>query len=216
MSNSPKNTKSFERQEAARAWWDRIPSGGEVKNREFLFDKGSIARLRRASSPFDVLDEPVVFELYRKLCFKHEQAAYRLVPVAVVACVIARVSADQPERRLETILGSPRSKSGQVEDRAGKDKNKAGDKPKPLLSGTRLKRLMAARDPEDLLRQMRRAIDLLGKSTAVDVGALAVTILDWLHPERCDRTRAMFAYEYHAAGYRRPGLPAEPASPPAA
>ncbi|WP_245292051.1 type I-E CRISPR-associated protein Cse2/CasB [Methylobacterium tarhaniae] len=181
-----------------------------------MFDKGSIARLRRASSPFDVLDEAVVFELYRGLDFKHEHAADRLVPVAVVACVIARVRAHKPDLKLETVLGSPRPKSGQSEDGTGKDKAKADDKPKPVLSGMRLKRLMAARDPEDLLRQMRRAIDVLGNNPAVDVGALAVTILNWLHPERCDQTRAMFAFEYHAAGHRRPGQPTEPASPPAA
>lgn len=183
-----------------RRWWERLPPGRDGIDPRLLFDRGALARLRRASTPLDILDEPAVFQLHHAL-YERRQAADTLVPVAVVACVLARVAADNPARSLAAVLGPPYgSRDGE---------------PPPLLSPLRLKRLTAARDPDDLLRQMRRAVDLAG-DRPVDVAGLGVTILDWLHPEHGDRVRATFAFDYHAAAHRPPGRAFEPASPPAA
>ncbi|MGF3026763.1 type I-E CRISPR-associated protein Cse2/CasB [Methylobacterium aquaticum] len=184
-----------------RRWWERLPPGHHGIEAWRLFDRGALARLRRASTPLDVLDEEVVFQLHHGLGYGRRHAADTLVPVAVAACVLARVAADNPARSLAAVLGPPYgSRDGE---------------PPPLLSALRLKRLTAARDPDDLLRQMRRAVDL-ADDRPVDVAGLGETILDWLHPERGDRARATFAFEYHAAAHRPPGRAPEPASPPAA
>ncbi len=184
-----------------RRWWERLPPGRNGVDPRLLFDRGALARLRRASTPLDVLDEEVVYQLHHGLGYGRRQAADTLVPVAVAACVLARVAADNPARSLATVLGPPYgSRDGE---------------PPPLLSPLRLKRLTAARDPDDLLRQMRRAVDL-ADDRPVDVAGLAETILDWLHPEHGDRVRATFAFDYHAAAHRPPGRASEPASPPAA
>ncbi|MGE7415709.1 type I-E CRISPR-associated protein Cse2/CasB [Methylobacterium tarhaniae] len=184
-----------------RRWWERLPPGHNGIEAWRLFDRGALARLRRASTPLDVLDEEVVFQLHHGLGYGRRQAADILVPVAVAACVLARVAADNPARSLAAVLGPPYgSRDGE---------------PPPLLSPLRLKRLTAARDPDDLLRQLRRAVDLAG-DRPVDVAGLGETVLDWLDPERGDRVRAAFAFDYHAAAHRPPGRDLEPASPPAA
>ncbi len=73
-----------------------------------------------------------MFQLHHAL-YERRQAADTLVPVAVVACVLARVAADNPARSLAAVLGPPYgSRDGE---------------PPPLLSPLRLKRLTAARDP---------------------------------------------------------------------
>ncbi|MGX7703225.1 type I-E CRISPR-associated protein Cse2/CasB [Methylobacterium sp. Gmos1] len=182
-----------------RRWWERLPPGHNGIEAWRLFDRGALARLRRAATPLDVLDEAVVFHLHDALGYGRRHAADTLVPVAVAACVLARLAADNPARPLAAVLGPPYGEANA----------------QPLLSPLRLKRLTAARDPDDLLRQMRRAVDLAG-DRPVDVAGLGETILDWLHPERGDRARATFAFEYHAAAHRPPGRAPEPASPPAA
>ncbi|SFU39504.1 CRISPR system Cascade subunit CasB [Methylobacterium sp. 174MFSha1.1] len=182
-----------ERRWKIRRWWERLPPGRNGVEPHLLFDRGALARLRRAGTPLDILDEAVVFHLHRGLGYGPRQAADTLVPVAVAACVLARVAADSPARSLATVLGPPYGEANA----------------QPLLSPLRLKRLTAACDPDDLLRQMRRAVDLAG-DRPVDVAGLGETILDWLHPERGDRARATFAFDYHAAAHRPPGRAPEP------
>ncbi|OAS18946.1 type I-E CRISPR-associated protein Cse2/CasB [Methylobacterium platani] len=188
----------YDRRRRIRRWWDRLPPGRAGLEPHLLFDRGARARLRRAASPLDVLDEEVVHHLHHGLGYGRWNAADTLVPVAVAACVLARVKADNPARPLAAVLGPPYG----VKDA------------QPLLSPLRLKRLTTARDPDDLLRQMRRAVDLAGDHP-VDVAGLGETILAWLDSEHGDRARALFAYEYHAAAHRPPGRAFAPA-PPAA
>lgn len=173
-----------------RRWWDRLPPGRNGVEEHRLFDRGSKARLRRASRVTDILDEQVVFALHRELDFKEFKAEQTLIPVAVVASVLARVETDQPWRSLAMIVGRPPGAS---------EKNG----PRPRLSALRLRRLLSAREPNDLLTQMRRTVDL-ADDEALDVGGLAVTILDWLHPDRGDTTRSRFAYDYYAAEFPPP------------
>ncbi|MEH3144197.1 MAG: type I-E CRISPR-associated protein Cse2/CasB [Methylobacterium frigidaeris] len=189
----PRSVPRNQRALPARRWWQRLPPGRAGLPEPLLFDRGSRARLRRAHGPVDILDEPVVFALHRELGFGPQEADRTLIPVAVAACVLARIRTDAPGRGLASVLGRTR------------------DGPQALLSPLRLKRLLTARDPDDLLRQMRRAVDLAG-DRPVDVGGLAVTVLDWLDPDAGDRARSRFAYDYYAAEHATPGRPADAAS----
>lgn len=173
-----------------RRWWERLPPGRNGVEGHRLFDRGSAARLRRASRVSDILDEQIVFELHRSLDFKSRKAELTLIPVAVVASVLARVAGDQPWRSLAAVVGRPPGAS------------ESGG-PKALLSDLRLRRLLSARDADDLLTQMRRTVEL-ADDAALDVGGLAVIILDWLHPDRGDTARSRFAYDYYAAEFPPP------------
>ena len=119
-----------------------------------------------------------------------------------------RQAQDADSRRILITGGSSSGKSRYAESIfafADRDLDSAA------MSPLRLRRLLQAREPDDLLRQMRRLVDLAGDP--LDVGALATLILDWFDEERGDRVRTLFAYDYYAAGGDPPG--ASPATPTA-
>ena len=71
---------------------------------------------------------------------------------------------------------------------------KNGDR--AVVSAIRMKRFMAARDPEDVLRQFQRVLAMLGDTA--DVHNVAETVLAWLDPTPAgDRARTRFAFAYH-------------------
>lgn len=141
------------------------------------------ARLRRAARPVDALEEPSVFDLYRKLGFSRHEFERRLPRVAVVAAVLAHVRVDaEPggngfRRRFADLLGR-------------------GER--PLMSALRFKRLLAATEDTDLIITFRRAVALAGKKD-IDVGDVAETLLDW-----SDRRRMQWAFDYYGAGSAAP------------
>ena len=76
----------------------------------------------------------------------------------------------------------------------------------------RFQRLLSARLPTDLVREMRRLVQLAGNE--IDVGQLAADILKWRDDEAGDQARTRWAYEYLAAGRDAPGADSPPTPSP--
>ncbi|UHC20437.1 type I-E CRISPR-associated protein Cse2/CasB (plasmid) [Methylobacterium currus] len=157
-------------------------------------DRGALARLRRASTPLDALDEAAVFALHRALGYGQARAEETLPLVAVAAAVLAHVRDHDPTAKPARAVGRASLADHTFETAA--------------LSPLRLKRLLQAREPEDLLRQMRRLVALA--RGRLDVGALAVLILDWGEEVRGPLLRSRFAYDYHAGAGDPPGFTTPP------
>lgn len=148
-------------------------------------DRAAIARLKRASSVIEAAAEPATFDLFEALGFKREHAARDLPRAAVIAAVLAHVSETRLESMAHTI-GTPRG----------------GGDTTPLLTPLRLKRLLAASDPDDVLTAFRRVLAIAGGTA--NVPDLAVQLLAWTDGERGDLTRTHFAFDYHGAGSYAP------------
>ncbi|ACL60257.1 type I-E CRISPR-associated protein Cse2/CasB [Methylobacterium nodulans] len=181
-----------DRRRAVRRWWQNLQPLRSDGTANPNADRAALARLRRASSVLDILDEAVVFSLHRALGYGRARAAETLVPVAVTAAVLAHVRAHDPAAKPARVVGRASLADHDYET--------------ACLSPLRLKRLLQAREPDDLLRQMRRLVALADRP--LDVGALALLILGWADEERGPRIRSRFAYEYHAAAGDPPGSPA--------
>lgn len=187
---SPLRQSARELESAARSWWHALqpdPSGGRRG------DRAALARLRRCTAPIDAMTEPAVFDLYRRMGFTAAEAALRLPWVAVVAMVLAHVRDDASDSPARSV--GRQHWDDQSFDTAWM---------KPL----RFQRLLAAREPEDVAREMRRLVALAERR--INVGALAAAVLEWADPDRGDQLRARWAFDYHAAGDAAPGLTAEP------
>ncbi len=195
-----------DRRAAARDWWQKmqpsLPDGRSNKGA----DRATLAQLRRSAAVADVLGHEAVFSLYRHFEFPRMDASERLPWVATAALVLAHVrqsrSGGSP---LATVIGR----------RSFDDANSAP------MSALRFRRLLAAADPDDLVRHLRRALALAGRDAAIDVGVLAVDILSWPDPAIGPRTRTGWAFDYHAAGTAAPAASAatvtdvaDPASEP--
>lgn len=167
-------------EEAIRSWWGTLQPSEDGRRKG---DRAALARLRRGTAPLDVLGEPAVFDLYRRLGFEAREAAWRLPWVTVTAMVLAHVRDDEPHR-------SPARAVGRTD---WSDSALDTARIKPL----RFQGLLGARDPEDVARQMRRLVALADRR--INVGALGAAILDWNSPERGDRIRTRWAFDYYAA-----------------
>jgi CRISPR system Cascade subunit CasB len=184
LSDRPRRTSRWD--ETIRRWWSGLQPGepgGRGRG-----DRAALARLRRATLPLDALDEPAVFDLYRRLGFGAREAENRLPWVAAAAMVLAHVRNDEWNRSPARAVGRSN----------WDDKTFDSARVKPL----RFQRLLAAREPEDVAREMRRLVALADRR--INVGALGAAILDWNHPERGERMRARWAFDYHAAGDAAP------------
>lgn len=194
-----------------RRWWrrhqPRLPDGS--RNPEA--DRAAMARLRRASVA-DALADPAVLDLYRSLGLgaSDRALAERLPWVAAAATVLAHVREDAPAdaagRRTHPARAAGRKHFDDPPETA-------------IVKPVRFRRLMTARNVEEVERQMRRLVAVLPPG-AIDVGALGRSILAWPDPERGDRTRTRWAFEYHAAGEATPpdaetATPNEPDAPTA-
>lgn len=192
-----RDVPSAERDERRRIvlrWWQALQPLRLDGTPNPTGDRGALARLRRAATPLDILDEGAVFDLHRRLRFGRGKSDETLVHVAIAASVLARLREHDPSRKPARAAGRERFSDRDLETAA--------------LSPGRLRRLLAARDPEEVHRQMRRLVDLCG--TKLDVGALGVLILDWFDEERGRKARTRFAYDYYAASG-----PAPDSAPPA-
>jgi CRISPR system Cascade subunit CasB len=172
---------SSEREDAIRRWWKLLQPDDAGKRRG---DRAALARLRRAASLVDLLDEPSLFDLYRRMGFRSEQAERHLGWVAAVAMVLAHVRED--ERRQ-----SPARTVGRKE---WSDESFDTARMKPL----RFQRLLAAEKPEYVAREMRRLVAMAERR--INVGALGDAILAWASSESRERIRVRWAFDYHAAG----------------
>lgn len=136
------------------------------------------ARLRRADNPVEILAERAVFGLSEDLPWLRS----RPEALARLATVLAGVKTHR-NRRLAAILG-------------------AGDS--PPLSALRFQRLIRT-DAAGLPTALRRALGMT--EGGCDVAALGRDILDWDDPERGEKTRIDWCFDYFGAA--RPAAPLE-------
>jgi CRISPR system Cascade subunit CasB len=185
--------------DAARRWWVELqPTGPDgTPNRDG--DRGALARLRRAESLAESMAEGATLRLYTALGLPREEMEVRrwLPQVAVLAHVLAHVRADEPPGE----GGCRRSAIAAVGRRSMDDKDSAALKP------IRFRRLLAAREPEELMREMRRLAALADRR--LNVADLTGAILYWN-----DDTRARWAFDYHAAGMAAPRASGETGATP--
>ena len=169
--------------QVARRWWAMIQGKNEDVAQRPGRDRAALARLRRAATPVEALEEPAVFDLYKKLGFGRVDIDRRLSRVAVVAAVLAHIKEDAApagngfRRRFAEILGQ-------------------GER--PLMSELRFKRLLSATEDRELMTAFRRAV-ALGGGKNIDVGDVAASLLDW-----SDRRRMRWAFDYYGAGIAAP------------
>lgn len=182
MSKSP---PLYEDQAKSAAGWLATLRPRPVNGRIIPGDRAAIAKLKRASSVIEAAAEPATFDLFAALGFKSEHAMRDLPRAAVIAAVLAHVSDYRPET-IARAIGTPRG----------------GDGSTPLVTPLRLKRLLAAREPDDVLIQFRRAVAILDHRA--NVTDLAVQLLAWTDDERGDLTRTHFAFDYHGAAQFAP------------
>jgi len=178
---------------AARDWLAQLRPR-EVNGRKFPGDRAAIAKLKRSSNVMDAAAEPVTADLFKQLGFKPEFAHRDLPRAAVVAAVLAHVK-DSSSEKLARAIGTRRSGEGST----------------PLVTPLRLKRLLAAREPDEVLITFRRVVAILGHTA--NVKDLAHQLLAWTDGEYGNITRTRFAFEYHGAGNFAPGADTEPTVP---
>lgn len=172
------------RDQVARRWWSSLQDAREDGTPNRGRDRATLAKLRRASTPMQAIEEPAVFDLYGKLGFTRQEVDFKLSRVAVIAAVLAHVREDaRPSEsgfrlRVAAILGHSE---------------------RPPMSDLRFKRLLAARSDQDLLVQFRRAVALVGARN-IDVGDVAVSLLAWDDEKR----RMRWAFDYYGAGFAAP------------
>ena len=128
-------------------WWSRLVSG------ESGYHRAALARIRRAGTPLEVIQEPVALRLVVRL------GAFDPDRVAVLAGVLAYVR-QSPQAPLTRAVGCSR----------------LDDEQSAVLSSGRFRRLLQA-EPHELLDQMRRVVTM-SKGEA-NVRHLAVDILRW-------------------------------------
>jgi CRISPR system Cascade subunit CasB len=177
-----------DRAAAARTWWRSLQPAEETGRRG---DRATLARLRRAGGLIQAAAEPATVDLFRKLRF--ERPERDLARAALIAAVLAHVRRDDNSETVARSIGTPRG----------------GDGTTALLTPLRLKRLIAAREPDDLLIGFRRAVAILGDTA--NVKDLARQLLAWTDPDdkKADRARTLFAFDYHGAGQYAPQSAAE-------
>ncbi|MBA3343227.1 MAG: type I-E CRISPR-associated protein Cse2/CasB [Gemmatimonadaceae bacterium] len=173
--------------EKARTWWFTLT------HRE-RGDRGALAELRRCRSPVDVLGIRPAIALARNLGVTDNSSDDRTRNVLDLARVLARVKEDDPKRRPMRVAGFQKF----VDPMAASAKSDE----KPVLSETRLARLLRTGEGEEKVMAFARLIALLGGK--INVGALASDFLYWNHPAFGDGIRERWAFDYYAAGSAAP------------
>lgn len=193
MSKSPFDAEAA----AARNWWAQM-TPQVVKDRLIPGDRAAIARLKRCGTALEAAAEPAVAKLLAKLFpdASHDKRIAMLPRVAALAAVLAHVRTDAAGNGFAKTLGNPRG----------------GDASTPVLSPVRFKRLQATRGSDETLTSFRRAVLLLDKTA--DVKDLARVFLAWDDEAIGDRTRTIFAFDYHGAGIAAPDAAPSAATDP--
>jgi CRISPR system Cascade subunit CasB len=178
-------------QRVAREWWEQLQPSRADDEPNPSGDRGALARLRRAGNLAEIMAEEATLDLYHRFGFTREEAARRLPRVAAIVHVLAHVRSDEKPGE----DGRRRSAIAAVGRQSSSDEDSA--KLKPI----RFRRLLAARDNDELMREMRRLVALADRT--INVGDLAASLLWWN-----DTTRTRWAFDYHAAGMAAPPLAA--------
>jgi CRISPR system Cascade subunit CasB len=167
--------------QVARRWWEMLQNSRNGTPNPAR-NPGALSRLRRATTPIDALEEPTVFEFYKKLGFGRGEVERRLPRVAAAAAVLAHIRTDaEPgsgyQRRFAEMLGH-------------------GER--PPMSPLRFKRMLVANEDQDIMVAFRRAVMLVGARN-INVGDVAASILDW-----SERRRMRWAFDYYGAAIAAP------------
>ena len=170
----------------AAKWWFAL----QPNDKGYRGDRASLAKLRRASSIMEAAAEPVTADLFSKLGFDRSHADRDLPRAALIAAVLAHIRDDNRRETLARAIGTPRGGAETTE----------------RITPLRLKRLIAAREPDDLLIGFRRAIAILGNTA--NVKDVARQLLLWTDDHHSDRARTMFTFDYHGADKYAPELKA--------
>ena len=168
----------------AKDWWHRLISedGPQLGQR-----RAALARMRRAATPVEVMQEPEALRLVAQLPRQPDR-------VAVLAGVLAFVR-ENDERSIARIVG----------------RNTLDDDESALVSQNRFRRLLQVRNHDrELMEAMRRLVRMAkGK---LEVHDLSFTILNW-----GDGVRKRWIFEYYnvvGALYTKDAPSAPPASKP--
>lgn len=178
------SAKPYEAQaDAAWKWWTSLQPGEHRRA-----DRATLAKLKRSSGLMEAASEPATADLFKKLGFDKNKAGIELPRAALIAAVLAHVRADLNVETLARSIGTPRG----------------GDDTTALVTQLRLKRLIAARELDDLLIAFRRVIAILGQTA--NVKDVARQLLLWTDEHHADRARTVFAFAYHSADQFAPDL----------
>lgn len=173
--------------DAVWSWWTALQPN---EQRKFGGDRATLAKLRRASTIMEAAAEPATAELFSRLGFERRHAVHALPRVALIAAIVAHIRDDNRRDTLARAIGTPR----------------AGEGTTALITPLRLKRLIGAREPDDLLIGFRRAIAILGQTA--NVKDVAEQLLRWTDPDdrAADSARTIFMFDYHGASDYAPDL----------
>lgn len=162
---------------SAMGWWKSLQPQELSEGRgRTQGDRASLARLRRASSVFEVACEPSIARLHALLEFEEPNSTHDIVTTAVLAGVLAHIK-EYAKPRFATAMAGP-----------------AGER--EIVSALRMRRFMVARDPEDVMLQFRRIIAMLDRKA--NVFSVALQVLHWLDDSDAGaRARTRFAFAYH-------------------
>jgi len=134
--------------------------------------RGDRAALRRAASIDQVFFNPAFHRLWRGLKDTQWRREER---VALIAALAARVREPKPDKSFAAQLGSP-----------------PRGREKAALSGLRFRRLLQAREPDEVLQACSRAIAMCGHN--VNLLNLAESLYWW-----GDGVRKNWAFDYYGA-----------------
>ncbi len=157
----------------ALQWWQELQpqEAGDAVSRG---DPAALARLRRATTPVEALTEASAIRLARRLGITPDRPD-QLARIGAIAAVLAHVREHDGGQKLARRLGP------QKKDEPG------------IMSALRFQRLMAAETAEDLMRQMRNAVNLL--KAKANVADIARSMFRWN-----EATRIRWIYDYYNAG----------------
>lgn len=174
---------------AVRDWWQSLQPQRPDGERNPMADRGALARLRRAASLAEAMAEEATLDLWRRLPGDLRERR-RLPRVALIAHVLAHVREDDGRPAIAAV-----------------GRARADDEDSAALKPIRFRRLLAAREDEELMREMRRLVALAERR--INVGDLGASLLFW-----SDAVRARWAFDYFAAGAAAPGVTAVAAAAP--
>lgn len=151
-------------------------------------DRGGRARLRRCVSPLDAVFEPAFHHLLQRVEGAHGQALGKgeRASLAAVAALVARLPGDAVST--EPVVAKSKRLSLPTLLGTGAE----GSRDQPRLHPLRFRKILDARNLDELFPVLRRALAVLG--TDVDLVSLADGVLLW-----GDDTRRLWAYDYYAA-----------------
>lgn len=167
-------------------WWRQ--QQGDGPGPQTGAARAALARLRRAATPDDVLmlpdhhalRQPLIRRIGRGLSASEETG------LAIASGALATVREEEQSRHTARLLGPPDANS---------DEGAA-------MSELRFRRLLHAGDAADRMRQLRRAVQLLGGRAHLP--SLIAAALNWDDP--AERRRWIFAY-YDAPQFIAAELP---------